>query len=200
MIIKVTTNGACFLILVELLGEEITLLKELVMVSAWTVNVTMRQFFLGGRANLDDLYLEAEGLACHLVVEVGRNYVTVNIGDGELDGALVAMRPDNHPYFQFHTFWELASLYLLDGSVVPLSVSSIGSEGELPFLPHLSTENLLLETLNHLPVPNHEDQRVLALAAVEFFSIYECPGVMHRCYRVLLYCIAHVRGPEGSVF
>ena len=71
MTIKVTSNGACLLILVELLEEEITLLlKGLVMMSAGTVDVSMCQFLLGSRANLDDLDFEAESLAGHLVVEV----------------------------------------------------------------------------------------------------------------------------------
>ena len=70
MTIKVTSNGACFLILVELLEEEITLLKGLVMMSTGTVDVSMCQFLLGSRANLDNLDFEAEGLAGHLVVEV----------------------------------------------------------------------------------------------------------------------------------
>lgn len=146
MTIMVTTNGACFLILVELLEEEITLLNGLVMMSAGAVDVPMRQLFLGGRANLDDLYLEAESLAGHLMVEVGRNYVTVNLGDGELDWSLVAMRPYDHPHFQFHALWELASLYLLDGVVIPLPIGSIRGECELPLLSHLCAEDLLLET------------------------------------------------------
>ena len=152
MTIKVATNGACFLILVELLAGEITLLKGLVMMSAWAVDVPMRQLFLGGSTNFDDLYLEAESFAGHLMVEVSRNDDAVNLGDGELDGALVAMRSYDHPYFQFHTLWKLASLYLLDGVVVPLSVGSIWSECEHSLLSHLCTENLLLEAWNHLSV------------------------------------------------
>ena len=113
MTIKVTTNGACFLILVELLEEEITLLKGLVMMSAWAVDVPMRQFFFGGSANLDDFYFEVESFAGHLMVEVGRNDVAVNLGDGELDGTLITMRPDDHPHFQFHILHLSMDLILI---------------------------------------------------------------------------------------
>ncbi len=193
-----TINSDWPLILDGLLEKEIIILNELVMMPAGPVDVSVSQFLLGGGPDIYYLDLEAERFAGHLVIEVCRNYIAINLGDSELNWTLVAVCADDHAYFQIHSLWELAPLYLLDGVLVPLPISPVGCEGELSLIAHLCSEDLLLESWDHLPVPDQENQGILAFTAVELHPIYECPSIMHRCYRVLLYSVAHGRGPEGQ--
>jgi len=101
--------------------------------TAFTVDVAVSDFFLGSVADGNDLHLEVQALACQRVVTVDSDVVAVQITDG--DDLHLAVRRGSvelHAHFQFVDTFEHAAAQGADqfGGVFAVSIFRLYDNGQ----------------------------------------------------------------------
>ena len=151
--------------------------------TAFTVDVAVGHFFLGGVADSNDLHLEVQALTSQRVVAVDSHVVAVQIADG--DDLHLAVRSgcvELHAHFQLINAFEHAAAQGADQFGGVFAVSIFRFYGDSQFVTDVLAFQSLLQARDDVTCTLQVDQRRAAGGAVDDLTSVVGQGIVCLLY------------------
>ena len=148
--------------------------------TTFTMHMTVRQLFFGGGANVGDIDLEMQRLAGQRMVAVNMHLFVIDMRHGDIDNALWAMPLELHAGLDILHALECVARHFLDQFGMMFAIAFRGGHVHLKLIAGLTTDHGLLQTRHNLAAAVQIGQRFATVGTIDHLTLAVGQCVMKR--------------------